>query len=117
MRHEIHLRLRALGAAIALTSLAVVSLAGQQPAAPNAKSGAASKRWTAPRTAWGDPDVSGVFTNRDVNGVPFERPAEFAGREYLTEEEFAKRAAQNQPIVIGLPVLAYKTSFNIFEGH
>jgi hypothetical protein len=45
----------------------------------------------------GDPDVSGVFTNCDVNGVPFERPAEFAGRQYLTEEEYAKRAAQSQP--------------------
>ena len=97
MRHRFQLRLRGLGAAIALTSLAVASVAGQKPAAPDAKAGGTSKRWTAPRTAWGAPDISGVFTNRDVNGVPFERPAEFAGREYLTEEEFAKRAAQAQP--------------------
>ena len=80
-RRAFHLRLRALGAAVALTSLAVVSLAGQKPTATDVKAGGTGKRWTAPRTPWGDPDVSGVFTNRDVNGVPFERPVEFAGRE------------------------------------
>jgi hypothetical protein len=36
--------------------------------------------WTPPRTAWGDPDLQGVYSNDDETGIPFERPAEFAGR-------------------------------------
>ena len=50
-----------------------------------------ARKWTPPRTPWGDPDVSGYFTNKDEQGVPFERPAEFAGRLTITDEEFAAR--------------------------
>jgi hypothetical protein len=66
-------------AAVAATVLVVqVPVAGQGPA-PAAKSATAS-RWTPPRTPWGDPDLQGAFTNNDENGIPFERPDEFAGR-------------------------------------
>ncbi len=57
---------------------------------------APAKAWTPPRTPWGDPDISGMFTNKDEQGVPFERPAEFAGRQTITDEEFAARAARSQ---------------------
>ena len=33
-----------------------------------------------PRTAWGDPDLQGYYTNKYEYGTPFERPAAFAGR-------------------------------------
>lgn len=33
-----------------------------------------------PRTPWGDPDLQGIFTNKDEVGTPFERPSEFEGR-------------------------------------
>jgi hypothetical protein len=79
-----------------LSLLAAVPLVAQKPAAPAPKASAATAQWKAPRTPWGDPDISGVFTNRDVNGVPFERAAEFAGRQYLTEEEYNKRLGQSQ---------------------
>jgi hypothetical protein len=39
-----------------------------------------AQTWQAPRTSWGDPDISGIFTNKDENGTPLERPAEFAGK-------------------------------------
>jgi hypothetical protein len=45
-----------------------------------------------PKTAWGDPDLQGVYTTDDLNGVPMERPAEFGTRRFLTEQEFAERA-------------------------
>jgi len=32
--------------------------------------------WTPPKTAWGDPDLSGTWPSTDMVGVPFERPAE-----------------------------------------
>ena len=32
------------------------------------------------KTAWGDPDVQGTYTNKDESGIPFERPGQFAGK-------------------------------------
>ena len=80
---------------IVVLSLASAPLAGQAPAAA-AKKSAASKSWTPPRTPWGDPDVQGIFTNKSVNGVPFERPSQFGTRFELTPEELAERARQVQ---------------------
>ena len=71
------------------------------PPAPASKK-APAKTWTAPKTGWGDPDLSGVYTNNDESLIPFERPAEFAGRkledvtpaelEKLIDERDAQRA-------------------------
>jgi hypothetical protein len=57
----------------------------------------ASKTRTAPRTAWGDPDLRGVWTGSSI--TPLERPEQFAGREFLTEAEAAaieERAAKER---------------------
>ena len=40
----------------------------------------ARKVYTPARTPWGDPDISGVYTNNDESLIPFERPAQFEGR-------------------------------------
>ena len=48
------------------------------------------------RTSWGDPDLQGEWTSEGEFGVPFERPAEFGTREFLTDEEYAKRMADVQ---------------------
>ncbi len=50
-----------------------------------------ARGWKAARTPWGDPDVSGVYTNSDEAGIPFERPAEFEGRRLqdISGEELA----------------------------
>ena len=55
-----------------------------------------AKPWVAPRMPWGDPDIAGIFTTDDELGVPFERPDQFAGRELVTDAEFAQRATQVQ---------------------
>jgi len=39
-------------------------------------------------TPWGDPDLQGLWTNATV--TPFERPAQLAGRDVLTEQEAAQ---------------------------
>ena len=46
--------------------------------------------------SWGDPDLQGEWTSEGEFGVPFERPAEFGAREFLTDEEYAKRMADVQ---------------------
>jgi hypothetical protein len=56
--------------------------AAAQTPAPNA--------WTA-RTLWGDPDLQGEWTSEGEFGVPFERPAQYGTRQFLTDEEYAKR--------------------------
>ena len=38
-----------------------------------------------PRTAWGDPDLQGIWNNNTI--TPLQRPAEFADQELLTTEE------------------------------
>ncbi len=55
---------------------------------------AAQKTWSAPRTPWGDPDLQGIWPSTDMVGVPFERPAELAGRNEVSDKEFAEREAQ-----------------------
>jgi hypothetical protein len=47
-----------------------------------------------PKTAWGDPDLQGVYTTDDLNGVPLQRPAEFGTRRFLTEQEYAARSKE-----------------------
>ena len=43
------------------------------------------------RTPWGDPDLQGEWTAEGEYGVPFERPPQFGTRQFLTDEEYAKR--------------------------
>src|SRR4029077_1251098 len=43
------------------------------------------------RTAWGDPDLHGEWTTEGEYGVPFERPPQFGTRQFLNDEEYAKR--------------------------
>ena len=50
------------------------------------------------KTSWGDPAIAGAYNNSDETGIPFERPAEFAGRtlDTFTREELAKITQQRQ---------------------
>ena len=38
-----------------------------------------------PRTSWGDPDLQGIWVGSTL--TPLERPSDYQGREFLTEEE------------------------------
>lgn len=46
-----------------------------------------ARGWMPPRTAWGAPDLQGVWDYRTA--TPLERPDEFEGREFLSDEEVA----------------------------
>lgn len=63
--------------AVAVVAVACIAVAGAVTVAAQAGK--------SPRTPWGHPDLQGVWNNSTI--TPLERPAEFAGREFLTEEE------------------------------
>ena len=67
--------------------------AGQSPA-PAAR-GAAAKTFAPPKTPWGDPDIQGGYSNKDENGIPFERPGNLAGKQLgeIDDSELAELAA------------------------
>jgi len=52
--------------------------------------------WKAPRTAWGAPDLTGIWTSDDMRGIPATRPAAQKDRESLLPEEFARRAGGDE---------------------
>lgn len=54
--------------------------------------------WDVPRTPWGDPDISGIFTTKDEANTPMERPEQWAGRrmEDITSEELATDIVERQ---------------------
>ena len=71
------------GVGIAITALLLMpsGIAGQAPAGS-----------TPARTAWGDPDLQGIWNN--ATRTPLERPAQLADTPFLTEEEAAERARE-----------------------
>jgi hypothetical protein len=75
-------------------ALAAALAAGQAAGAGQGRAerpagGAAAAAYAVPRTPWGHPDLQGIWNNG--TSTPLERPAEFAGREFLTDEELAER--------------------------
>jgi hypothetical protein len=55
------------------------------------------------RTPWGTPDLQGIWKNDKV--TPFERPAQFGAREFLTDEERTARSKE----------LAARSTFNQYR--
>ena len=72
-------------------ALAAVAAAGLLLAATAA---AQTEDWTAPRTAWGTPDLQGVWDFRTI--TPMERPAALAETDVLSDEEAARLEAASE---------------------
>jgi hypothetical protein len=62
------------------TGAVVACLAGVAFAATLSAQTKTGKPYVPPHTAWGDPEIAGVYTNSDESLTPFERPAAFEGR-------------------------------------
>jgi hypothetical protein len=80
--------LSSIGALAAILALAPL------PAPLSGQSAKTAKKWSVPRTPWGDPDLQGVWPSTDLIGVPLQRPQEFGERTVLTDEEFSQRKAK-----------------------
>ena len=53
----------------------------------------ADPNWRVPRFSWGDPNLEGTFTSRDMSSVPMARPTQYGTRQHLTADEFRERVA------------------------
>jgi hypothetical protein len=91
---SLHARARVL-TLIGVACLGLVSIRAQE--AP--RRAAASRPYVAPRTAFGQPDFEGVWTNNSI--TPLQRPAAWAGREFLTEKEVAQLRQASQKLEEG----------------
>ncbi|MGE3507949.1 MAG: hypothetical protein AB7N65_03595 [Vicinamibacterales bacterium] len=88
------------GAALAVATLLGTAVLVGQTSAPRPAGAAGSPRatagtgveraWVAPKTPWGDPDLQGSWDNGTP--TPLERPADLADREFLSDEEWKRRA-------------------------
>ena len=89
--------LSTVGGIVVFVTLCVSPVAGQAPAARTKTTLAqtAGKVWTAPKTPWGDPDLQGTWTTDSAFGIPLQRPAQFAGRAELNEDEFAQKSERD----------------------
>jgi hypothetical protein len=52
--------------------------------------------WKAPKTAWGHPNLEGVWTSDDMRSVQMSRAPQYGTRESLTGEEFTRRASGDE---------------------
>ena len=97
---------------IAVVALASVSIGAQT--SPKAAVKAPPKNYTPAKTPWGDPDLQGIYTNKDENGIPFERPSQFEGKKIEDLVPLPDGSlycgARRQPVVKPAPVRSTGTS-------
>ena len=78
---------------VGIATASMLSLAPVHAQAPAAK--APAKAFASPKTPWGDPDISGVWTSDAAIGIPMQRPDTFGGRAELNDEEFAAKLTRD----------------------
>src|SRR5688500_14119690 len=72
-------------------AIAIGPMSGQS-SAPVARGASTAKPYVPPKTPSGDPDIQGGYSNKDENGIPFERPGTLAGKqlEEVDDSELAE---------------------------
>lgn len=75
-----------LGVVGVIVAVGAVSLRGQSSPASAVR--ADDEGWTMPRTAYGHPDLTGVWANNSA--TPLQRPKQWAGKKTLTDQEMAE---------------------------
>jgi hypothetical protein len=91
--------LQSIGVALALMIVAVLLKLSSSPVAGQAPppGESAEKAGPAPKTAWGAPDLQGIWTN--THEIPLQRPSRFADKETFTDEEIAELDKQRGAIL------------------
>jgi hypothetical protein len=89
MRHRVPASAGLIALIVVISALLAAQSANESPAV--------SSQSAASRTPWGDPNLQGIWT--DVYETPLQRPAKYAGREFLTEDEVAALDQQRSAIL------------------
>ncbi len=79
--------------ALALVGVVAVPALVAEQSSAGANAAGERPSWKPLRTAWGDPDLQGVWSYATL--TPLERPAAVQGREFYTPEEAASRDAES----------------------
>jgi hypothetical protein len=90
MRHRFLASVSPLAIVIALASLTPLRVTAQTESASKttaAMAAPAAKTWTPPRTADGQPDLQGIWSNATL--TPLERPRDLGDKQFFTEKEAA----------------------------
>src|SRR5687767_2993901 len=111
--------LASVGVAAVVAAAAAFPVSGQGASAPpplvvTAYNGGPPLDYTVPRTPWGDPDLQGVWSSDDTEGIPRERPANLGTVLYQSEQEFAGRQKQIASNVVNREQNATSTFRNDF---
>jgi hypothetical protein len=115
----------ALAAAVLLSVSAVAQTPKPAPTAAQAKPTTPQKKWVAPRTPWGDPDLQGSYSNLSENGTPMERPNEFVGRQLqdikgdelvAIKQGIQNRTVQNFAGPLHAPDSWWQADLNLVKG-
>jgi hypothetical protein len=110
------------GLAAIVAAIASLPVAGQGASAPGfppplvvtAYNGGAPINYTVPRTPWGDPDIQGVWSSDDTEGIPRERPANLGTQLYQDDKTYAARVKQVATNVVNRENNATSTFRNDF---
>jgi hypothetical protein len=98
---------------LALSGLAVATALAVAPAtdaraqaqpvpAEQTAAAVADPDWEVGHFSWGDPNIEGTFTSRDMSGIQMERNPRYGDRAMLTPEEFEQRANGGAGGLVGL---------------
>ena len=101
MRHRVLASMRAVAVVGVVVSLSALPALAQ----------------TAPRTAWGQPDLRGIWDFRTI--TPMERPESLAEKEFLTEEEAAnleREVLDRNADLANRPALRTEVTENVDRG-
>src|SRR5688572_1576839 len=92
-----------LAATLAFVILTTPAVSTQGSTAPplviTAYNGGAPIPFTMPKTPWGEPDLQGVWSSDDMDGIPRPRPAAMGTRLYQNDQEYAARVKTIQQSV------------------
>jgi hypothetical protein len=110
------------GLAAVIAAVATLPVSGQGGSAPSlppplvitAYNGGAPIPYTVPRTPWGEPDLQGVWSSDDTEGIPRERPANLGTRLYQNDQEYGTRTKQIATNVVNRENTATSTFRNDF---
>ena len=86
----------ALAVCVAAAASPAAAQSSEAPKASVASSPSSSAgKWVAPRTAWGEPDLEGLWPAIDMQGTPYERPQDVKG-DVVSDAQFAERQRTRQ---------------------